>query len=64
VRLPSSRSSCSTPFIAVMVSYAMPPVSVFTGCVIGAALAKPSVGIFITPREVFDMSRNSRPSFL
>ena len=28
------------------------------------AVAKPSVGIFITPRELFDMSRNSCPSFL
>src|SRR5262245_37666840 len=42
----------------------MPLVSVFTGWVMGDALANPSVGIFITPRDVFDISRNSRPSFL
>jgi len=35
-----------------------------TGVVIGVAAAKLLVGIFITPRLLFDISRNSRPSFL
>ena len=60
----SSRSSCWMPVIAVTFSNGTPPVSLVTGVVIGAAVAKPSVGIFMTPRLVFDISRNSLPFFL
>jgi hypothetical protein len=41
----------------------MPLVSEVTLAVIGVALAKFAVGIFITPRLLFDISRNSWPFF-
>src|SRR5262245_8220916 len=50
--------------IAATFSNGTPAVSLFDGVVIGAALAKLAVGIFMTPRRVFAISRKSLPSLL
>src|SRR5215510_1226022 len=60
----SSLSSCSTPIMLATFSNGTPAVSVSTGVVIGLADANGAVGIFITPRLLFAVSRNSCPPFL
>ncbi|MND06010.1 hypothetical protein D3C83_271360 [compost metagenome] len=52
------------PVIDATVSNLTPAVPVGTGAVIGASVPNVAVGIFMTPRSVFDISRNSWPSFL
>ena len=52
------------PCMLAIVWYGMPPVGVSTGVVIGVAVAMSAAGIFMTPRLLLDISRNSFPSFL
>ena len=52
------------PVMLVTFSNGTPPVSVSTGVVIGAAVANVLVGIFITPRLLLAVSRNSWPPLL